>query len=346
LPARWPRTRLVTLTGPGGCGKTRLALQVAACQADAFADGVWFADLTPCSDDEQVASAIAAEVGAEDLEAQLRDRHVLLVLDNCEQAVGPVASLVDALLRACPRLSVLATSREPLRVEGEMAWRVPPLSLPAENEPVAIEALTQYDAVKLFVDRALRARPNFAVTADNAPAIAEICHRLDGIPLALELAAALVRMLAVEQILDGLHDRFRLLTGGARTAVPRQQALLASVDWSHELLTDAERTVFRRLAVWPGRFTLDGAEAVAAGDGVDRLAVLQLLMSLADRSLVVLDEVGPPARYRLLETIRQYALDRLRESGGTTRLRRVNATSPTCFRRRTRVFFHPARPLR
>jgi predicted ATPase len=232
----------------------------------------------------------------------VRDRQMLVVLDNCEHLLDASAELVVALLGAAPGLTVLATSREPIGVAGEVSWRVSSLSLADE-------------AIELFVDRARRARPDFAVDDDNAPAVGEICRRLDGMPLAIELAAARVRALSPADILEGLHDRFRLLTGGARTAVRRQQTLRASVDWSHALLTEPERVLFRRLAVFLGGFDLDAAQAVAGGGDVERYQVLDLLTLLVDKSLVVAENTEGRVRYRLLETVRQYALEKLAESG-------------------------------
>ena len=230
------------------------------------------------------------------------DRRMLVVLDNCEHLLDACAALVVALLGGCPALTVLATSREPIGVPGEVTWRVPSLSLADE-------------AIELFTDRARRARPDFCITDDNAAAVTEICRRLDGMPLAIELAAARVRVLSLTEILDSLHDRFRLLTGGARTAVRRQQTLRASVDWSHALLTEPERILFRRLAVFLGGFDLDAAQAVAGGGEVQRYQVLDLLTLLVDKSLVVAESTRGRTRYRLLETVRQYALEKLGESG-------------------------------
>ena len=230
------------------------------------------------------------------------DRQMLVVLDNCEHLLDASAALVVALLGAAARLTLLATSREPIGVAGEVSWRVPSLSLADE-------------AIELFTDRARHARPDFAVSDDNAAAVAEICRRLDGVPLAIELAAARVRALSLAEILDSLHDRFRLLTGGARTAVRRQQTLRASVDWSHALLTEPERVLFRRLAAFLGGFDLDAAQAVAGGGDVERYQVLDQLTLLVDKSLVVADDSRGRTRYRLLETVRQYALEKLGESG-------------------------------
>jgi len=303
--------RLVTLTGAGGAGKTRLAVEIAARIAAEFGDGVWYVDLAPVTGADVVPVAAARALGLPDQPGRstmdtllrfVRDRQMLVVLDNCEHLLDASAELVVALLGAAPGLTVLATSREPIGVAGEVSWRVPSLSLADE-------------AIELFVDRARRARPDFAVDNDNAAAVGEVCRRLDGMPLAIELAAARVRALSVAEILDGLRDRFRLLTGGARTPVRRQQTLRASVDWSHALLTEPERVLFRRLAVFLGGFDLDAAQAVAGGGDVERYQVLDLLSLLVDKSLVVAENSGGRTRYRLLETVRQYALDKLAESG-------------------------------
>jgi class 3 adenylate cyclase len=265
--------RLLTLNGVGGCGKTRLALQLAAAAADQYGGGVWLVELAAVSEPERVPAAVATALGerdqAGDLMELLADRlggaAVLVVLDNCEHLLGPVAALVDVLLRRCPALTVIATSREPLGVPGETGWRVPTLSRPARSGLVTLEGLLRYDAVRLFVERAAHARPDFALTVDNAAAVAQICDRLDGIPLALELAAARVRGLSVGALAAALDDRFRLLTGGARTVLARQRTLQASVDWSYELLGQAEQALFCRLAIFAGSFDLDAAAAVAAG---------------------------------------------------------------------------------
>ncbi|MCW3030748.1 MAG: regulatory protein LuxR, partial [Solirubrobacterales bacterium] len=324
------QTRLLTLTGAGGCGKTRLAAQAAADALESFGDGVWWVELAPLADPEAVGPTLGEAIGVKPLPGQssleasvarLADAHALVVLDNCEHLLDACAATADALLRGCPGVTVLATSRAPLGVAGETDWRVPSLSLPSELRTEPVEAVAQSDAVRLFIERALKVRPNFAVDADNAPTIAQICHDLDGIPLAIELAAARVRVLGVERIAEGLGDRFRLLTGGARSALPRQQTLRASVDWSHELLSDAERVLLRRLAVFAGGWTLDAVEDVCADERLDRLAILDLLTSLIDKSLVVVDEHGTSVRYRLLETVRQYALDRVTQAGELPALR-------------------------
>jgi predicted ATPase/class 3 adenylate cyclase/DNA-binding NarL/FixJ family response regulator len=305
------QNRVVTLTGAGGVGKTRLAVQVAAAMAGEFGDGMWYVDLAPITDPDLVPVTVARALGLPDQPGRstmdsllrfVRDRQLLVVLDNCEHLLDASAELVVAVLGGAARLTLLATSREAIGVAGEVSWRVPSLSLADE-------------AIELFIDRARRARPGFSLTDDNAAAVGEICVRLDGVPLAIELAAARVRALSLTEILDSLHDRFRLLTGGARTAVRRQQTLRASVDWSHALLTEPERVLFRRLAVFLGGFDFDAAQAVAGGGEVARYQVLDQLSLLVDKSLVVNDDSGGRTRYRLLETVRQYALEKLGESG-------------------------------
>ena len=323
-------TRLLTLTGAGGCGKTRLAAQAAADALDRFPDGAWWVELAPLADPDAVGPTLGDAVGVKPLPGQssldavvahLAGARALIVLDNCEHLLEVCAGAAEALLHGCRAVTVLATSRAPLGVAGETDWRVPSLSLPSELETEPVDAVTQSDAVRLFIERAMKVRPNFSVDAANAPAIAQICHDLDGIPLAIELAAARVRVLGVEHIAAGLGDRFRLLIGGARSAMPRQQTLRASVDWSHELLSDDERVLFRRLAQFAGGWALDAVEEVCAGNGLDRLAILDLLTSLVDKSLVVVEEQGANVRYRLLETVRQYALDRLSQAGEVADLR-------------------------
>ena len=305
---------------------------MAADAPGAYPDGVWLGELAALSDPALVPHAVASAVGAreipgstvtESLVGYLRTRTLLLVLDNCEHVVGAAAELVDALLRNCPGVRILATSREPLGSAGETTWRVPSLAVPPHSAvgELDLEHLTQYETVQLFVDRALAALPGFVVTGQNAAALAEICRRLDGIPLAIELAAARVRAFSVEQIAARLDDRFRLLTAGQRTAMPRQQTLRATVDWSYTLLSDPERALLRRLSVFAGGWTFEAAEAVAAGDGIHTYAVLDLLPQLVDKSLVIAEEQRGAVRYRLLETIRQYARDRLQESGEAERTR-------------------------
>jgi predicted ATPase/class 3 adenylate cyclase/DNA-binding CsgD family transcriptional regulator len=309
--------RLVTLTGAGGAGKTRLAIEVAGLMSSQFPDGIWYADLAPITHPEVVPLAVARAFGLPDQPGRsitdtllrfVRDRRILLVLDNCEHLLDACAALVGDMLAACTNVTLLATSREPIMVAGEVNWQVPSLSLDDE-------------AIALFNDRARRARPGFAVTGANSDTVTEICRRLDGMPLAIELAAARVRALSLGEIVDSLHDRFRLLTGGARTAVRRQQTLRASVDWSHALLTQPERVLFRRLAVFMGGFDLDAAQSVAGGTDVERFQVLDQLSLLVDKSLVVAENADGRTRYRLLETVRQYALEKLGESGEADEVR-------------------------
>jgi predicted ATPase/class 3 adenylate cyclase/DNA-binding CsgD family transcriptional regulator len=309
--------RLVTLTGAGGVGKTRLAVQIAVQLAGEFGDGVWYVDLAPITDPELVPVTMARPLGLPDqpgcstmdtLTRFIGDRRMLVVLDNCEHLLDASAALIVALLGGCPRLTLLATSREPIRVPGEVSWRVP--SLPLADE-----------AIELFTERARHARPNFTVSDDNAAAVTEICRRLEGMPLAIELAAARVRALSLAEILEGLNDRFVLLTGGSRTAVPRQQTLRASVDWSHALLTKPERIVLRRLAVFVGGFDFDAAQVAAAGGDVQRHQVLDQLILLVDKSMVVAEDSQGRTRYRLLETVRQYAAEKLGESGESDAVR-------------------------
>jgi predicted ATPase/class 3 adenylate cyclase/DNA-binding CsgD family transcriptional regulator len=309
--------RVVTLTGAGGVGKTRLAIEAAAQLAGEFSAGVRYVDLAPITDPDLVPVTMARALGLPDqpgrstmdtLTRFVADGQMLVVLDNCEHLLDASAALMVALLEACPGLTLLTTSREPIGLAGEVSWRVP--SLPLADE-----------AVELFADRARRARADFAISDGNLEAVTEICRRLDGVPLAIELAAARVRALSLTEILDSLHDRFRLLTGGARTAVRRQQTLRASVDWSHTLLTEPERVLFRRLAVFLGGFDLGAAQEVAGGGEVERYQVLDQLALLVDKSLVVAENTSGRTRYRLLETVRQYALEKLGESGEANTLR-------------------------
>lgn len=309
--------RLVSLTGAGGAGKTRLAVEVAAALTAEFGDGLWYVDLSPVTNPLVAPVTVARTLGLTDqpgcshadlLVRFIADKHVLLILDNCEHLLDACGTLVAELLTVCPQLTILTTSREPLGVPGELGWRVPSLGI-ADG------------AVELFEDRARRARPDFVVGEQNRRLLEDICTRLDGMPLAIELAAARIRALSLQQIADSLHDRFRLLTGGARTAVRRQQTLRASVDWSHALLTEPEQVLFRRLAAFAGAFDLDAAAAVGAGNEVESYQLLDQLSLLVDKSLVVADDTGDGMRYRLLETIRQYAQEKLGESGEADRVR-------------------------
>jgi predicted ATPase/class 3 adenylate cyclase len=323
--------RLLTLTGPGGGGKTRLALQVAADLVDEMADGVWLAEFATLSDPMLLTQAVAASLGLRDqserpilsvLTGFLQSRRVLLVLDNCEHVVNECAQFADQLLRACSHLRILATSQTPLGIPGEVVLTVPPLSLPDPSRAPSAEQLTQYESVRLFVERAALIRPGFMVTSDNAAAVTQIVRQLDGIPLAIELAAARAKMMSVQQISDRLDDRFRLLTAGGRTVAPRQQTLKAAMDWSYDLLTEPERTLLRRLSVFGGGWTLEAAEAVCAEGQVEGGQVLDLLGRLVDRSLVLVHDTGRGStRYQMLETVRQYGQDRLQESVEDVRTR-------------------------
>src|SRR6266567_3728375 len=317
-------TRLLTLTGPGGVGKTRLAIEVARDLhgGTTFADGGSFASLAALADAPLVPQQIATALGIheeagrpilETLAEALSSRRLLLVLDNCEHLVEACAQVADALLRNCPLLTILATSRESLNIAGEKVWPVPPLSIPASTEMRHVHGLLECEAIRLFVERAQTGVPSFTLTDANAPAVAEICTRLDGLPLAIELAAARVRLLGPDQIAARLADRFRLLAGGARTAMPRHQTIGALVDWSYELLPEDERTLFCRVGVFAGNWSLEAAEAVGGGDGIKPSTVLDLLGHLVDKSLVVaqLPNLRGEVRYRLLETLREYALERL-----------------------------------
>ena len=302
-------SRLVTLTNVGGTGKTRLSLRVASELLEEFPDGVWFVELAPLSDERRAAQVVAfvldvtEEPGKPVIEAlvkSVRDKRVLLVLDNCEHLLQGCAEVAKRLLQAGPNLRILATSREPLHVPGEAVYRVPAMATP--------------QAIRLFVDRARAAAGNFDSTPDNAQSIVDICRRLDGIPLAIELAAARVRALSVDKIAARLDDRFKLLTGGDPTAMPRQQTLRASIEWSYELLSGPERMLLRRLAVFSGGWTLEAAEAIAGGGELEQAAsALEILANLVEKSLVAVDSLGE--RYHLLETVREYALEQLRESG-------------------------------
>jgi len=314
-------TRLLTLVGVGGLGKTRLSLQLAADVMDSFPDGVWLVELASLSDPQLVPQAVASVLGVKEeagrpvqeaLTAFVRDRQLLVVLDNCEHMVHACAELARQLLQSGSRVKIITSSREHLHVAGETTYPMPTLAVPGAQLPVSVDDLAQYEAVRLFVDRAVAAQPAFRLTGQNATAVADICHRLDGIPLAIELAAARVRAMPAEKIAERLGDRFRLLTDGDRTALPRQQTLRALIDWSYELLTGRERVLFRQLAVFAGGFTLEAAEAIGAEGQVDGKAALSSLTNLVEKSLVVLDPDG--GRYRMLETVRQYAQERLAES--------------------------------
>jgi non-specific serine/threonine protein kinase len=324
-------TRLLTLTGAGGTGKTRLSLKVAEDLLHDYADGVWFIELATLAEPALVPQVIAAALGVRQgtgldlvaaLSDYLRSRKTLVVLDNCEHLITACASIIGTLIRACPHLQVLATSREALGIPGELVWPVPTLSLPDPREQLPLETLKQYEAIRLFVDRAHASRLGFSMTPQNAPYVAQLCYQLDGMPLAIELAAARIRVLSVEQIVAHLNERFRLLTSGSPTAEPRQQTLEALMDWSYELLADAERALLRTLSVFSGSFTIDSVTAVC-GSEIDEYEILDLLEQLVGKSLLLVDERDGKARYRMLETIRQYAGNKLRACGeqGTARRR-------------------------
>jgi non-specific serine/threonine protein kinase len=318
-------TRLLTLTGSGGCGKTRLSLHLAADSLERFPDGAWLVELAPLADAELVPQTVASVLGlkgepgkpiGQSLIAHLKDKRLLLMLDNCEHLLDGCAKLVGTLVGLCPAITVLASSREALGIAGEQAYRVPSLALPDPGHVDTSESVAAFEAVQLFTDRARLARPDFQVSLQNAAALASICHRLDGIPLAIELAAARVRSLSIDEINRKLDQRFQLLTGGSRTALPRQQTLRSLIDWSYDLLSDREGQLLQRLSVFLGGWTLAAAEQVCADDGVADNEVLDLLASLCDKSLVLVDENDGSYRYRLLETVRQYARERLLTSGG------------------------------
>ncbi|HEU5098754.1 MAG TPA: BTAD domain-containing putative transcriptional regulator [Roseiflexaceae bacterium] len=329
------RTRLLTLTGAGGCGKTRLALAAANELVANYPDGVWLVDLAPLADPALVPQVVAAILGVREesqrsltatLVDALRPRTLLLLLDNCEHLLDTCAHLAEKLLSAGSRLRILATSREPLGVAGETSWSVPSLSLPEPPHPPALANLMRSEAVELFRERAASALPTFTLTLENAPAVAQVCRRLDGIPLAIELAAVRVKVLSVAQLATRLDDCFRLLTGGGRTAIPRHQSLRAAIDWSYALLAEPERALFRRLSVFAGGWMLEAAESVCTGAGLAGDEILEVLAHLVDKSLVVVEaQAGGEARYRLLETVRQYAWDRLCELGEAAAIRGQHA---------------------
>jgi predicted ATPase/class 3 adenylate cyclase/DNA-binding CsgD family transcriptional regulator len=323
-------THLLTLIGPGGTGKTRLSIQAASEMLDQYPDGVWFVELAPILDPLLVPRTTAIAIGLRDelqrpvidmLCDYLRAKKTLIILDNCEHLVDACAKMADQILRAAPDTRILASSREALGIGGEVTYRVPSLGLPDVTHLPPVESLSQYEAVKLFIDRATAAVPSFTVTNDNAPALAQVCHHLDGIPLAIELAAAKIRVLSVEQIAKRLDDRFRLLTGGSRTVLERHQTLRAAIDWSYNLLSPDEQILFRRLSVFAGGWTLEAAESVCEGGSFKSEDVLNLLEQLVNKSLVITEEVGHEARYHMLETIRQYTHEKLLEARGVEVIR-------------------------
>jgi predicted ATPase len=330
LKALVTANRLVTLTGAGGAGKTRLAVEVAVRLLDAFPDGVWLVEFATLSDPRLVPQAVAQALALaekptrpviETLSDYLASKKLLLVLDNVEHLLEACVHLVDAIVRRSPDVPVLVTSRERLGIWGELTYRVPSLTVPQASEALTPETVPRYEGVRLFVDRAKLARSDFDLTAENTASVASICARLDGMPLAIELAAARVRTMSIDELSEHLDQRFALLTNGSRAALPRHRTLRSMLDWSYDLLAEREQALLRRVAVFAGGWTVASAEQICAGDGIDASDVIEELTSLVDKSLVVTDEQAGATRYRMLETVRQYALDRLRESGEEARWR-------------------------
>jgi predicted ATPase/DNA-binding CsgD family transcriptional regulator len=324
-------SRLVTLTGPGGMGKTRLALRVAANVRRAFGDGVWLVELDRLQDPGLLAQTVTAALGLREpfegppmtvLEQHLAPRQLLLVLDNCEHLVEAVAKMVGTLMRSCPELRVLATSRESLGIYGEVTFPVPSLPVPDEQLPPSPQETARFEAVALFVDRATAVTPGFALTRDNHAAVAEICRRVEGLPLAIELAAARLRVLTAQEIADRLRDQFRLLDSGSRGVPARHQTLLSCIEWSYDLCSTLEQLLWTRLAVFAGTFELDAAEAIGGGEDLTADDLLAVLGSLVDKSIVIRQQDPAIARYRLLDTIREFGREKLRTTGEFDALRR------------------------
>jgi predicted ATPase/DNA-binding CsgD family transcriptional regulator len=323
--------KLVTVSGAGGVGKTRLAVHVAADLLDHYPDGVWFADLAPISDPELVSSIIAKVLGIsqqedrrvdESIPQWLKRKKLLLILDNCEHVLEPAARTGDAVIRSCLEVRLLATSRQALNIAGEVVYGLPPLAMPEKVASLRSETALEYGAIALFVDRAKAADNRFTFIDDSAPVVADICRRLDGIPLAIELAAARVKVLSLPHLSERLNERFNILTSGSRTALPRQKTLSALIDWSYDLLTPQEQTLFNRVSIFAGGFSLEAATAVCSGEGLDEIDILDLLSSLTDKSLVVAETGGEQERYHLLESTRAYGLDKLTAPGQHDRLAR------------------------
>jgi predicted ATPase len=324
---------LVSLVGTGGVGKTRVALQVGADLLDRSGEGVWFIDLAPLSDQALLVNTTASTLGLREqgerpmlelLLQYLRPRHLLLILDNCEHLIEAVAHVADAILRAAPQVRLLATSREPLRIDGEHVYRMPSLAVPPAGDPLTADQALEYGAIALFVQRAAASDTKFKLTDESAPIVAEICRRLDGIALAIELAAARVKALPPRQLAQKLDERFRVLTGGSRTALPRQQTMRALIDWSYDLLSEHEQKVFRRVSIFVGGWTLEAAEAVVTGETLDAIDIIDPISSLVEKSLVVAgaEEIQ---RYRFLESTLAFALEKLEQSGERDALARRHA---------------------
>ena len=320
IAALLERSHLVTLTGSGGIGKTRLALHVATDLLDRFADGAWLVELGPISDASLVATAVAQALSVRQSPDQpmldtlvdaLKRKHLLLILDNCEHLIDQTRNVASAILHACPEVRILPTSRQGVNLAGEEEYRIPALATPPVNQKSTTQTASAYGAVRLFTDRALSATKHFVLTDENVPDVTEICRRLDGIPLAIELAAARVKVLSPKQLRERLDERFRVLTGGDRSALAHHQTMRALIDWSHDLLDERERTLFRRLGIFVNGFMLEGAVAVGSGEELDELDVLDVLASLVDKSLVVAEPQGDAVRYRLLESTRAYAVEKL-----------------------------------
>ncbi len=316
---------LVTLVGSGGVGKTRTSLQVGANLIDGSGDGVWFVELAPLTSGDYIPTTIAAALGITlgegdplaNLVAALKSKRALLIFDNCEHLVDASARTISAILRGCPQIRILASTRQALGIAGEETYRMPSLGLPLPDDGLAMTAIdaSTAPAIALFVERAVSVDKRFSLTDENAPIVADICRRLDGIPLAIELAASRVQILSPRQLRDRLDERFRVLTGGSRDVLPRQQTLRALIDWSHDLLDERERKLFRRLGIFVNGFTIEGASAVASGDDLDELDVFDLLASLVSKSLVIAEPDGDSLRYRFLESTRAYASEKLAQAG-------------------------------
>ena len=328
------RSRLVTLVGSGGIGKTRTSLQVAAELLDRFPDGAWLLELAPLKDATVIESVLASAMGIRGTSAAtnddailnvLRAKQALLIFDNCEHLVRDAAVAIDRILRNCPHVTILASSREGLSIAGEATFRMPSLTVPASTNGLAAEDALRYGAIALFVERAQAANDGFTLTDDNAPVVGEICRQLDGIALAIELAAPRIKVLSPKALLDRLKERFRLLTGGSRAALPRQQTMRALIDWSYDLLSEPEQRVFRRVAVFAGGWTMESATAVCTDEEIEEWDFLDLLSALVDKSLIVTELGASDQRYRMLESTRQYARERLAQSGEDQRFLRRHA---------------------